>query len=92
MFFSHNSKTIEFVTPIHAKINRALVGGPTYVISSLIDWLINRLLYMIDLLHSNTCMRLFCACLLTFVFHEANQLITQVHSLPLLFFRLLCFN
>ena len=67
-------------------------GGPTYVILWLIDWLIGWLLYLFELFHSMTYMQLCCVCLLTFVFLGVNRIIIQVHSLPLLFIQLLCFE
>ena len=63
-------------------------GGPTYVILWLIGWL----LYLFELFHSVTYMRLCCVCLLTFVFLGVNRIIIQVHSLPLLLIQLFCFE
>ena len=58
----HNSKTMEFVRLIHAKINRVLVGHDTC------DSLIDRWIAMLDWLHSMICKWLFCICALTLSF------------------------
>ena len=70
----HNSETLKFVRLIHAR-SIGFWWDPTYVAFSLIYWL----LCFINLLRSMTYTRLFCAYLLTFIFHEINRFITQVY-------------
>ena len=83
----HNSKIMEFVGLIHAR----LIGfwwDPTDVIFSLIDWL----LCFIDLPHSMTCMRLFYICALTLSPINSTQLVSKVRLIPDCVYWFICYH
>ena len=83
----HNSKTMEFVRLIHAKINRVLVGP------DICDSLVDRWIAMLDWLASLYDMHVIILYLVTnLVSYDSTHLATKLHLVPDCVYLFICYH